>query len=105
MNLLTGVPFAADLVIFVVCAVVIWVAGVRLSNSTDVLSDRLHLGSALGGLILLAVATNLPSLRSPSARRRPASSTWPSATSSAASRSRPWSWSPSTRSVCGLAGR
>ena len=62
MNLLTGVPFAADLVIFVVCAVVIWVAGVRLSNSTDVLSDRLHLGSALGGLILLAVATNLPEL-------------------------------------------
>jgi len=62
VNLLPGVPFAADLAIFVVCAVVIWIAGIRLSTSTDVLSDRLHLGSALGGLILLAVATNLPEI-------------------------------------------
>jgi len=46
VNLLPGVPFAADLVIFVVCVAVIWIAGSRLSNSTDVLSDRLHLGSA-----------------------------------------------------------
>ncbi|MCA1647978.1 MAG: sodium:calcium antiporter, partial [Chloroflexi bacterium] len=30
------------------------------SNTTDVLSTRLGLGEALGGLILLAVATNLP---------------------------------------------
>lgn len=48
--------------IFVVAAAVIWVAGTQLSNQTDVLSTRLHLGSALGGLILLAVATNLPEL-------------------------------------------
>jgi cation:H+ antiporter len=33
-----------------------------LSNQTDVLSTRLHLGSALGGLILLAIATNLPEI-------------------------------------------
>ena len=50
------------LVIFLICAAAIWVAGVRLSNTTDVLSERLHLGSALGGVILLAVATNLPEL-------------------------------------------
>jgi cation:H+ antiporter len=50
------------LVIFLICAVAIWVAGVRLSNTTDVLSERLHLGAALGGVILLAVATNLPEL-------------------------------------------
>lgn len=42
--------------------VVIWVAGSFLSNNTDVLADRLHLGQALGGLILLAVATNLPEI-------------------------------------------
>ncbi|MCU1599490.1 MAG: sodium:calcium antiporter, partial [Frankiales bacterium] len=37
-------------------------AGVFLSNYTDVLSDRFHLGAALGGLVLLAVATNLPEI-------------------------------------------
>jgi cation:H+ antiporter len=48
--------------IFVVAAAAIWVAGVALSDQTDVLATRLHLGSALGGLILLAVATNLPEI-------------------------------------------
>lgn len=50
------------LVIFLGCAAAIWVAGIQLSNTTDVLSERLHLGSALGGVVLLAVATNLPEL-------------------------------------------
>ena len=47
-------------VIFIACAAAIWVAGIRLSATTDVLDARLGLGSALGGLILLAIATNLP---------------------------------------------
>ena len=48
------------LLIFLACAAAIWGAGVKLSGATDVLAERLHLGSALGGVILLAVATNLP---------------------------------------------
>ena len=36
--------------------------GVKLSETTDVLDSRLHLGSAFGGLIMLAVATNLPEI-------------------------------------------
>lgn len=48
--------------IFVAGAAVIWVAGIQLSKSTDVLDNRLHLGSALGGLIVLAIATNLPEI-------------------------------------------
>jgi cation:H+ antiporter len=47
-------------VIFVASAAVIWVAGIHLSSATDALDARLGLGSALGGLILLAFATNLP---------------------------------------------
>jgi cation:H+ antiporter len=39
------------------CAIV-WLAGIRLSNSTDVLSTRLGLGEAVGGAVLLAFATN-----------------------------------------------
>jgi cation:H+ antiporter len=50
------------LVIFLACAAAIWIAGIRLSDTTDVLSERLHLGSALGGVILLAIATNLPEI-------------------------------------------
>jgi len=50
------------LVIFLGCAVAIWIAGIKLSDTTDVLSERLHLGTALGGVILLAIATNLPEI-------------------------------------------
>jgi cation:H+ antiporter len=48
--------------LFLASAGVIWFAGVKLSDNTDVLAERLHLGSALGGLILLAIATNLPEI-------------------------------------------
>jgi cation:H+ antiporter len=50
------------LVFFIASAAVIWYAGIKLSDTTDVLAERLHLGSALGGLILLAIATNLPEI-------------------------------------------
>src|SRR6476646_5880683 len=55
-------PSAVLLIVFLGAAAVIWVAGIQLSDQTDVLSTRLHLGSALGGLILLAIATNLPEI-------------------------------------------
>jgi len=58
--LLPNLPLWLALLIFVASGGAIWVAGVFLSNYTDVLAHRLHLGTALGGLILLAVATNLP---------------------------------------------
>jgi cation:H+ antiporter len=50
------------LLIFVVAAAFVWVAGVRLSHTTDVLSYRFGLGEALGGLIMLAIVTNLPEI-------------------------------------------
>jgi cation:H+ antiporter len=55
-------PLAALLVLFAAAAAVVWVAGIRLSDTTDVLSTRLGLGEALGGLLLLAIATNLPEI-------------------------------------------
>lgn len=48
--------------IFVVAAVAVWIAGVYLSDATDILSKRFQLGEALGGMIILAIVTNLPEI-------------------------------------------
>ena len=48
--------------VFAAAAAAVWLAGIQLSETTDVLSSRLGLGEALGGLILLAFATNLPEI-------------------------------------------
>jgi cation:H+ antiporter len=58
----SGLSLPVLLLIFVAAAAAIWVAGIQLSDQTDVLAERLHLGAALGGLILLAIATNLPEI-------------------------------------------
>jgi cation:H+ antiporter len=48
--------------IFLAAAGAVWVAGIHLSSSTDVLDTRLGLGEAIGGVVLLAFATNLPEI-------------------------------------------
>jgi cation:H+ antiporter len=58
----SGLGLAPLVLIFAVAAGAVWVAGIHLSGSTDVLDTRLGLGEALGGAILLAVATNLPEI-------------------------------------------
>ncbi|CAN5564927.1 sodium:calcium antiporter [soil metagenome] len=52
----------ALLLLFVGAAGMVWGAGIWISNATDVLTAKLKLGEALGGLIFLAVATNLPEM-------------------------------------------
>ena len=59
---MSGLPVPLLLLVFLASGAVIWVAGVQLSGTTDVIAERLHLGDALGGLVLLAVATNLPEI-------------------------------------------
>jgi cation:H+ antiporter len=59
---MSGLSLPLLIAIFAGAAAAIWVAGVKLSDTTDVLSTRLHMGQALGGLIMLALATNLPEI-------------------------------------------
>ncbi|PYI94420.1 MAG: sodium:proton exchanger [Verrucomicrobia bacterium] len=48
--------------IFAAAAAVVWIAGIYVSKTTDLLSSRFGLGEALGGAILLAIVTNLPEI-------------------------------------------
>ncbi len=50
------------LLIFAVASAATWIAGLYLSDSTDVVDDRFNLGEALGGLILLGIAGTLPEI-------------------------------------------
>ena len=59
---MSGLPLTALLGIFLAAGAVIWLAGIRLSDATDVLETRLGLGEAFGGVILLAIVTNLPEI-------------------------------------------
>ena len=59
---MSTLPLPAVVAVFALAAIAVWFAGIRLSDTTDVLATRLGLGEALGGLILLAIATNLPEI-------------------------------------------
>jgi cation:H+ antiporter len=48
--------------IFAGCAAAVWFAGITLSDITDILATRFGFGEALGGLIVLALVTNLPEI-------------------------------------------
>lgn len=50
------------LAIFAVAAIAISIAGIHLSDTTNILSKRFGLGEALGGMIILAIVTNLPEI-------------------------------------------
>ena len=59
---LTSLSLPLLLGIFVVAALAIWIAGIKLSDTTDILSVRFGFGEAMGGLIVLAIVTNLPEI-------------------------------------------
>jgi cation:H+ antiporter len=48
--------------LFVIATCAIWRAGIRLVDATDIIDERLNLGEAFGGTVLLAIATNLPEI-------------------------------------------
>lgn len=50
------------ILVFMGAAAIVWIAGIHLSKTTNILSSDWGLGEALGGLILLAIVTNLPEI-------------------------------------------
>lgn len=48
--------------IFFLAGAAVWLAGIELSSTTDVIDKRFGFGQVLGGLIFLAIATNLPEI-------------------------------------------
>jgi cation:H+ antiporter len=55
-----GLP--ANLAIFVVAGIVVWIAGTRMSRYADAISRATGIGQALIGLVLLAGVTSLPEI-------------------------------------------
>lgn len=60
--MLNNLPLWNLAVIFVAAAAGVWKAGKHLSRTTDALCARWNLGEALGGMIMLAIVTNLPEI-------------------------------------------
>ena len=60
--MLDALPLPALLLLFALAGAVVWWAGKPLADATDALDKRFGLDGALGGLILLALATNLPEI-------------------------------------------
>jgi len=50
------------IVIFLVAAAAIWLSGIRITYATDYIAEHFSLGEAFGGLVLLAIVTNLPEI-------------------------------------------
>lgn len=49
-------------VIFLACTLIIWVAGVKITRAVDAITTYFNLGEAFGGMVFLAIVTNLPEI-------------------------------------------
>jgi len=58
----SNAPLRANLMLFAVCSISVWLAGSALARYADVIADRKHLGRALMGLVFLATVTELPEI-------------------------------------------
>lgn len=59
---LSALPLVFSIPAFLAAAVVVWIAGTRITRYANVISDRTGLGQALIGLMLLGGVTSLPEL-------------------------------------------
>lgn len=50
------------IILFIVSGIAIWIAGVKLTIALDRISKFYNIGEAMGGMIFLAIVTNLPEI-------------------------------------------
>jgi cation:H+ antiporter len=50
------------ILIFVIAAIAIWISGIKLTKAIDVITTHFGLGQAFGGMVFLAIITNLPEI-------------------------------------------
>lgn len=60
--LAAGYPTFVLVLIFLAASAIIWLAGTRLTYATDYIASHYKLGEAFGGLVFLAIVTNLPEI-------------------------------------------
>jgi cation:H+ antiporter len=58
------VSFSSALLItiFIVSTIAIWVSGIKLTKAIDAITTHFELGGAFGGMVFLAIVTNLPEI-------------------------------------------
>ena len=49
-------------VLFLVSTIAIWVSGIKLTKAVDAITSHFGLGEAVGGMVFLAIITNLPEI-------------------------------------------
>jgi len=50
------------LTIFIIATIAIWISGIRLTKAIDAITTHFGLGEAFGGMVFLAIVTNLPEI-------------------------------------------
>ena len=50
------------LAIFILSTITIWISGVKLTKAIDAITSQYNLGEAFGGMVFLAIVTNLPEI-------------------------------------------
>lgn len=50
------------LFIFIIAASIIWILGIKLTKAIDAITTHYELGGAFGGMVFLAIVTNLPEI-------------------------------------------
>ena len=60
--LFTHLPVYLLIIIFLLSSIAIWIAGIKITYATDVITAYFNLGEAFGGLVFLAIVTNLPEI-------------------------------------------
>lgn len=61
-TLLVSLSFTQLILVFGFASLLVWIAGIQLSNTVEHIDKHFHLGQALGGMIFLAITTNLPEI-------------------------------------------